>query len=102
MLLAVKVIFPVFALQAVSWRAYAWVLGGFVGVKLFLLACIGIVYLTLSLFNIHSENLSGPDFSEETWHYSLWASVVVAPVREELIFRGLVLQGLLRRYSPWL
>lgn len=32
---------------------------------------------------------------------SLLALVVVAPLTEELLFRGLVLQGLLTRYRPW-
>jgi len=31
---------------------------------------------------------------------SLFLAVVVAPVTEELLFRGLILQGFLRRYSP--
>ena len=37
-------------------------------------------------------------------HTSLWGSlflgIVVAPVTEELLFRGLILHGILRRYSP--
>jgi membrane protease YdiL (CAAX protease family) len=86
-------------LRRASWRAYAWALGGFFGMQCVVLVCIGMVYLTLTQFDIHSRHLSGPDFSRESWSYSLFSGVIIAPVTEELVFRGIVLQGLLERYS---
>ena len=88
------------ALQRASWRAYVWALGGYVGVICFAIGCVGIVYLTLSLFDIHGDHLSKPDYSGRSWSYNFVSSVILAPLTEEVIFRGLVLQGLLERYSP--
>lgn len=40
------------------------------------------------------------DMMDETGLFSFLAIVVAAPIFEELIFRGVILDGLLKRYSP--
>lgn len=40
------------------------------------------------------------EFSKQSSPYSFFAIVIAAPVFEELIFRGIVLDGLLKNYSP--
>lgn|SRR5690606_18013002 len=40
------------------------------------------------------------EFADNTSIYSFLAIVIAAPIIEELIFRGIILEGLLQRYSP--
>jgi hypothetical protein len=48
----------------------------------------------------HFENLFRSLASEDSLWVSLLALVVLAPLCEELFFRGWMLRGLLKRYSP--
>jgi membrane protease YdiL (CAAX protease family) len=40
------------------------------------------------------------EFSKQNGPFSFMAVVIAAPIFEELIFRGVILDGLLRNYSP--
>lgn len=40
------------------------------------------------------------DFAGETGLYSFILMVIAAPILEEILFRGIILDGLLKRYSP--
>ncbi|HWK58982.1 MAG TPA: type II CAAX endopeptidase family protein [Parapedobacter sp.] len=40
------------------------------------------------------------EFADQKGIYSFLAIVIAAPIIEELIFRGIILEGLLQRYSP--
>jgi membrane protease YdiL (CAAX protease family) len=71
----------------------------------------GVVLMVLALVYVDSEIGSWipmPDFLEELFEQmlapSIWGFltvVVAAPILEELLMRGIVLNGLLRNYSPW-
>lgn len=43
-------------------------------------------------FNIMSENI----------YLNLISAAIIAPIAEEIIMRGVILEGLLRKYSPWI
>lgn len=71
-----------------------------------LLAVEGLVILTSEMDNVFQHFFPMPDWIRDSMIGMLdggWASfvtlVIVAPVTEELFFRGLILRGLLKRYS---
>lgn len=42
-------------------------------------------------FNIMSENI----------YLNLISAAIIAPIAEEIIMRGVILEGLLQKYNPW-
>jgi membrane protease YdiL (CAAX protease family) len=65
-------------------------------------ACAGAVLAAAGLGYVHLLKLPGP---EETGHGRtelLLLAVVAAPLVEEVLFRGLLFQGLARSVAPWL
>jgi membrane protease YdiL (CAAX protease family) len=70
-----------------------------------LLGCFGLTFVLNRLATTvpipeHFENLFRSLASQDSLWVSLLALVVLAPLCEELFFRGWMLRGLLKRYSP--
>ena len=75
---------------------------------LLIIPTIALVFLREPL--IHLTELAFPIPDDVTdqfialsqWHPALFLTIaILAPVLEELIFRGIILDGLLQRYEPW-
>jgi hypothetical protein len=77
-------------------------------IKLMALVSISMIGLQLGLSVPIVNSLPIPDFMKEIIEqfvnqkgvFSFLAIVIAAPVIEELIFRGIILEGLLKKYSP--
>lgn len=81
---------------------------GIGSIKIALLVCLATVAIKIGItFPIISQ-IPTPDFikkilldyGSETGVYSFISMVIAAPILEELIFRGIILKGLLKNYSP--
>lgn len=75
---------------------------------LLIIPTIGLVFLREPLIHIAEFFFPMPDtitdqFSALShWHPALFLTIaILAPVLEELIFRGIILDGFLQRYDPW-
>lgn len=65
-----------------------------------LLIFLGITILDFNFFIFISSFISIPDvFQGSLWHEIL-GSIILIPIIEELLFRGIILKGFLKRYSP--
>lgn len=90
-----------FALQPVSWQAVIRIPIFYFAFFLMLPSVRGLVYQALALIGLARSDLSGPPHLEGVpFLADLLSLLVSAPIGEELIMRGLVLQGLLQRYGP--
>lgn len=77
-------------------------------VKVFLFMAIGTLVLQMGIISPLVGAMPIPPFMEEmflkmmqqTGIYSFITIIIVAPVLEELIFRGIMLKGLLKQHSP--
>jgi len=77
-------------------------------VKIMALISISIIGISTGIISPISNLLPKSEFTQELLHamlhlngvFSFIAIVIAAPVLEELIFRGIILDGLLQRYSP--
>jgi uncharacterized protein len=76
--------------------------------KILLLVSIAVITLQIGVVSPLVGIMPMPDFmkkvflelSKQTGVFSFITIVIAAPVLEELIFRGIILDGLLKRYSP--
>lgn len=76
--------------------------------NIMLLVSIAVIALQLGIGSPIVEWIPMPEFvkniflefANETGMYSFITIVIAAPILEELIFRGIILNGLLKRYSP--
>jgi membrane protease YdiL (CAAX protease family) len=88
-----------FASHPIPWRAAILIPLCYVGLMIIKLSVVRGVYQTLALVDVFIEDLSGPGKSNLPQPLDLLVSVILAPLGEELLMRGLILQGLLQRYS---
>jgi|GEM_PF-2285677 len=90
-----------FAIEPIPLRAAARVPIFSVGVYLAGAGALGFLYQSVAAIGLLPDDLSGPsepvDAQRPSW---LLLALVIAPFGEELVMRGLVLQGLLQRYGP--
>lgn len=77
-------------------------------IKITVLVSISMIALQTAIISPITNSIPMPEFMKEIFLdlanrkgvFSFMAIVIAAPVIEELIFRGIMLDGLLRRYSP--
>lgn len=68
---------------------------------------VGIIFVSMYLFNVLMEWISLPDLMEDTFFdmsgepLGVLSMALLAPLIEELMFRGAIQGYLLRRCSPW-
>ncbi|NBR88021.1 MAG: CPBP family intramembrane metalloprotease [Verrucomicrobia bacterium] len=92
--------FKYFALQRIRWQAAVRVPITYFGAILMFYGLRALVFQGLALIGIGRSDLSGPgSYANEPWLVSFFSGVVIAPLTEELVLRGIVLQGLLQRYA---
>jgi membrane protease YdiL (CAAX protease family) len=80
----------------------------FSSIKIILLVLITIIAIQTGIISPIVGSLPMPDFmkkiflelAEQTGIFSFITIVIAAPVLEELIFRGIILKGLLTKYTP--
>ncbi len=76
--------------------------------KIIALVCIAVISLQIGITSPIVSLIPVPEFLNEmliemanrTGVYSFIAIVIAAPIFEELIFRGIILDGLLKKYTP--
>lgn len=81
---------------------------GFSSVKMMILISFTILAIQIGIVSPLASIIPMPDvikkvfveFSKRTGFFSFVAIVVAAPILEELVFRGIILDGFLKRYSP--
>lgn len=88
-----------FAIHAIPWRAAVRIPLVYFGIYIVVGAVNRGVYQSLALVDVFKGDLSGPSSRSSGPVIDFIGSVIVAPLVEEVLLRGLVLQGLLRRYS---
>lgn len=77
-------------------------------IKIMVLVSISIIAIQTGIVSPIVNSLPMPEFMKKVFlelanqngAFSFIAIVIAAPILEELIFRGIILNGLLRRYSP--
>lgn len=90
-----------FALQRMPWQAAIRVPIFYFSAFIFTAALGVIIFRTLRTVGVSEETLArSPSSNAAPDLPRLLSALVVAPFCEELIMRGLVLQGLLQRYKP--
>ena len=68
---------------------------------------VGIIFVSMYLFNVLMEWISLPDLMEDTFFdmsgepLGVLSMALLAPLIEELMFRGAIQGYLMRRFSPW-
>ncbi|MBT3209013.1 MAG: CPBP family intramembrane metalloprotease [Bacteroidetes bacterium] len=80
----------------------------FSSVKIIMLVFIAIIAIQIGIISPFVNLIPMPEFMEKIFLelanqngvFSFIAIVIAAPVLEELIFRGIILDGLLKKYSP--
>nr|WP_321451793.1 type II CAAX endopeptidase family protein [uncultured Carboxylicivirga sp.] len=85
--------------------AFNWSVDNYLLIPLVIIATVcllfGIIYPVLSLIPMpESVQEIFMNFGGEVSVFSFLLLVVAAPVLEELIFRGIMMEGLIKRYSP--
>lgn len=89
-----------FALQEIPWRAAMWVPLCYLGAFLLIGGLGGLLVDLLVFLGLPEDLLSAPQvFPDGPLAMELLSVLVIAPLGEELLFRGVLLQGLLQRYS---
>jgi uncharacterized protein len=76
--------------------------------KILVLIGVGVIALQVGIVGPMANLIPMPEFMKQivlelmsrTGFFSFLAVVIAAPILEELIFRGIILDGLLKRYSP--
>jgi len=72
----------------------------FVIIAMIFLYCGIISPISALISMIGSTNVTDMDYGQLPGIFHLLQSVIAAPILEELIFRGIILDGLLKKYSP--
>jgi membrane protease YdiL (CAAX protease family) len=91
-----------FPLTGITPAAAGGILTLVVGVALMLSELDNVVRWILPVPQFLRDTLQELFFDQGHWLTRLFLLVIVAPVTEELLFRGIILRGLLRRYRPWI
>lgn len=76
--------------------------------KIIVLACIGVVAIQVGVITPIVSLIPMPEFTKKMFIefgsrkgiFSAIAIIIAAPILEELVFRGIILDGFLKRYSP--
>lgn len=88
-----------FAFKAVPLRALRWVPASYLGILCVRTAIVAGAWQAAALMmNQEIGQGSSRDRDEIRWSLTLY-SIILAPFTEEVLFRGVILQGLLQRYS---
>ena len=96
----VKGVVKYFSLEPIPWRAAVRVPLFYFAILLTSGGLIAFLYQTIAVIGLLPSELSGPSQSVDRQSPSwLFGALVVAPLGEELMMRGVVLRGLLQRHG---
>lgn len=107
-LLAMGSTFWIAHLKRKKWTSVSGYNFDFGSAKIIILVSIAIIAIQIGIISPVASIIPMPEFMEKVFLefakqngvFSFIAIVVAAPILEELVFRGIILDGLLKRYSP--